>query len=407
MTSEWPTYRTKNGDELDERFFNNRLRSIDNRLSAIELNLGTIEEGSSSLVADAIAAVQSASSVALVAFNNSLAETLSVVQDAQANIEALEDEVTALLGTLGDEFQVDCEAGSKVKIRRSATPDVVPIFSSLDWGELYVNYADKKLFFRGLDDSVVEIKSLPTAAQILALLIGVDGQSSGLDADLLDGQHASAFAAASHTHSGFLTAAGGTIAGALEIQTDSVNPSLKLRQVGSGDLINGDDEAGDLTPFRVTNDSTVHCKNVILESPATLLAHLGAAPTANPTFTGTASAPTPAADDNTTKIATTAYVQGELTDRVITARTVTGTGLAGGGGDLSANRTIDVPKSSQGQAEAGTDDTTAMTPVRTKDAINALAPLLTNLEWKGASFTVSTLAPSGGADGDFWFERVT
>ena len=39
-----------------------------------------------------------------------------------------------------------------------------------------------------------------TAAQILAKLITVDGPSSGLDADLLDGQHASAFAAAVHTH---------------------------------------------------------------------------------------------------------------------------------------------------------------------------------------------------------------
>ena len=29
----------------------------------------------------------------------------------------------------------------------------------------------------------------------------------------------------------------------------------------------------------------------------------------------------------------------------------------------------------------------------------------TNLKWQGAGFTVSTAAPSGGADGDFWFRR--
>lgn len=29
----------------------------------------------------------------------------------------------------------------------------------------------------------------------------------------------------------------------------------------------------------------------------------------------------------------------------------------------------------------------------------------TNLKWLGASYTVSTAAPSGGVDGDFWFER--
>ncbi len=31
---------------------------------------------------------------------------------------------------------------------------------------------------------------------------------------------------------------------------------------------------------------------------------------------------------------------------------------------------------------------------------------LTSTKWLGASFTVSTSAPSGGNDGDFWFERV-
>lgn len=60
--------------------------------------------------------------------------------------------------------------------------------------------------------------------------------------------------------------------------------------------------------------------------------------------------------------------------RALATRTVTGGGLVSGGGDLSANRTLTVTKSSQAQAEAGTDDSTAMTPVRVKDAILALAP---------------------------------
>lgn len=58
---------------------------------------------------------------------------------------------------------------------------------------------------------------------------------------------------------------------------------------------------------------------------------------------------------------------------VQSGRQVQTAGLASGGGDLSADRTINVPKSNKGQAEAGTDDTTAMTPVRTADAIAALA----------------------------------
>ena len=44
-----------------------------------------------------------------------------------------------------------------------------------------------------------------------------------------------------------------------------------------------------------------------------------AAPTASPTFTGTVTVPTASADDNTTKAASTAYVQTELGDYLTTA----------------------------------------------------------------------------------------
>jgi hypothetical protein len=40
-----------------------------------------------------------------------------------------------------------------------------------------------------------------SAAQLVAVVATADGASSGLDADLLDGSHAAAFAAAAHTHS--------------------------------------------------------------------------------------------------------------------------------------------------------------------------------------------------------------
>lgn len=61
--------------------------------------------------------------------------------------------------------------------------------------------------------------------------------------------------------------------------------------------------------------------------------------------------------------------------------------------------------SSQAEAEAGTEATKPMTALRVAQAITARAPALTNLKWKGADFTVSTAAPSGGANGDFWFQR--
>lgn len=60
--------------------------------------------------------------------------------------------------------------------------------------------------FAQLDESgKLPVDSLPpgakdTAAEILEKLKTVDGTGSGLDADLLDGKHASEFAASNHTH---------------------------------------------------------------------------------------------------------------------------------------------------------------------------------------------------------------
>ena len=51
----------------------------------------------------------------------------------------------------------------------------------------------------------------------------------------------------------------------------------------------------------------------------TIASLASAAPTANPTFTGTVTIPTASANDNTTKAASTAYVQTELGDYLTTA----------------------------------------------------------------------------------------
>lgn len=134
-------------------------------------------------------------------------------------------------------------------------------------------------------------------------------------------------------------------------------------------------------------------------------------------LTGTPTAPTPPSNDDSDKIATTEFVADsvstaisaaisnliagapgaldtlkELADaigddanyaatitnalagKVANARRVTGSGLATGGGDLSADRTINVPASTTAQAQAGTDTTTAMTPAATKAAVQQFAP---------------------------------
>lgn len=419
MSSRWTEYRTENGDVLDENFFNNRLKSVDRRVTDLETSLTGLEGQTSGLVRDSIAALNAASAAAQVTFQNSLDAALADVLQAQADIQDLTDEVNALLGTLGTNFQVDCENGSKVQIRGSATPGVVPTPANTDVRELYINYADKKLFYENSAGQIETVDLITTGASILtrilaeanfgssilAKLLLVDGSGSGLDADTLDGVHASSFAPLSHTHTGYVSKGGDTVDGTFNINANSNDPALKIKQIGAGDVLKVEDEEGDLTPFRIAADGTVYFNALVAANPSAVLASLGAAPLASPALTGTPTAPTAAADTNTTQVATTAYVQGELSDRVINARTVSAAGLATGGGDLSANRTITVTKSNNAQAIAGSDDTTAMTPIRTKEAIDTFAPLLANLKWQGRSLTVNTTGPSGGVDGDIWFER--
>jgi hypothetical protein len=112
------------------------------------------------------------------------------------------------------------------------------------------------------------------------------------------------------------------------------------------------------------------------------------APVASPTFTGTPAAPTPAADTDTTQLATTAYVVGQNYTKQ--TRTIfAGAGLTGGG-DLSANRTIAADLATQAEAEAGTSAAKLMTPQRVAQAI---AVLVAPEEY--GTITAETFATSG------------
>ncbi|WP_434243179.1 gp53-like domain-containing protein [Enterobacter roggenkampii] len=62
-----------------------------------------------------------------------------------------------------------------------------------------------------------------------------------------------------------------------------------------------------------TIDANTNNPNSVLTGWMDLLAFLGGAPIASPTFTGTPAAPTPAAGTNTTQIATTAFVKAAIT----------------------------------------------------------------------------------------------
>jgi hypothetical protein len=123
-----------------------------------------------------------------------------------------------------------------VLVKRTTVAGRVPTAAQLAAGELAVNVPDGKLFLKRISgaETIIELGqtgpqgpagptgptgargpqgpagsdgSPDSAAQVLAKLVTVDGAGSGLDADLLDGNHASAFARLSGaTFTGTVTA---------------------------------------------------------------------------------------------------------------------------------------------------------------------------------------------------------
>lgn len=98
------------------------------------------------------------------------------------------------------------------------------------------------------------------------------------------------------------------------------NGPIQLGQIGTG----GGGSSGPCTAFGTTagtcaegNDSRIagalQSSNNLsdVSSASTALANLAGAPLASPTFTGTPAAPTPGSSDNSTKLATTAYVKAQ------------------------------------------------------------------------------------------------
>ncbi|HIG58163.1 MAG TPA: hypothetical protein EYQ21_02005 [Flavobacteriales bacterium] len=61
-----------------------------------------------------------------------------------------------------------------LKLFNSATTDAEPTTSNLDYGELAINYADKKLFFRDSGNNIKQIRDdEAVSADITALAIAL------------------------------------------------------------------------------------------------------------------------------------------------------------------------------------------------------------------------------------------
>ena len=76
---------------------------------------------------------------------------------------------------------------NKVLLKRSSTSGAggIPSTSVLDYGELALNYADGKLYFKNSSNTIQSFDS--SASDLLTKIKTVDGSGSGLDADTLDG----------------------------------------------------------------------------------------------------------------------------------------------------------------------------------------------------------------------------
>lgn len=96
-------------------------------------------------------------------------------------------------------------------------------------GSTYLNYYDGNSIYFGNGASSIVAK-MDSAGQLWNgngtnkyWHAGNDGSGSGLDADLLDGNHASAFALSSHTHSTYLPLSGGTMTGGIRLGSFSIS----------------------------------------------------------------------------------------------------------------------------------------------------------------------------------------
>ena len=165
---------------------------------------------------------------------------------------------------------------------------------------------------------------------------------------------------------------------------------------------------------RTLSASDLSLGNVTNESKSTMFT--------SPTFTGTTAAPTPSADDDSTKIATTAYVQGELTgliggapaafdtlleisasiangdSDVVALTTTVGTKLAKSS-NLSDLSNAGTARTNLGVDAAGTDNSTNVSLTGTPDYITISGQTITRNQIDLAN-DVTGVLPSANLDSD-------
>lgn len=251
---------------------------------------------------------------------------------------------------------------SKILLKKSTTASQVPTTSDVDVGEVAVNTEDKRLFTQDNGGSVVELGTTPSSittsgtVQFGSLSDGtitatafVDEDNMASDSATLIPTQQSVKAYVDTQDATKLNLSGGTMSGAIAmgtnkitglgtptVSTDAATKAYVDSEVsavidsapGALDTLNELAAAlGDDANFSTTVTNSLALK----------------APLASPALTGTPTAPTAAADTNTTQVATTAYVQTEVADYLpLAGGTLTGDVALGANSiTTSANPTLD------------------------------------------------------------------